>query len=66
MPPVNPDEGPLIISLFDKKLALDFSLFKKKFLIVKGFMRPSCKFQIKRGKRSQNFSKIITLKCGKK
>ena len=66
MPPANPGEGPLITSLFDKKLVLDFSLFKKKFLIVKGFMRPSCKFQIKRGKRSQNFSQIVTLKCSKK
>jgi len=66
MPPVNSEEGPLITSLFDKKLVLDFSLFKKNFLMVKGFMRPSCKFQIKRGKRSQNFSQILTLKCSKK
>ena len=66
MPPANPGESPLITSLFDKKLVLDFSLFKKKFLIVKGFMRPSCKFQIKRGKRSQNFGQLVTLKCSKK
>ena len=66
MPPANLDESPLITSLFDKKLVLDFRLFKKKFLIVKGFLRPSCKFQIKRGKISQNFSQIVTLKCGKK
>ena len=67
MPPANPGECPLITSLFDRKLVLDFSLFKKKFLIVKGFMRPSCKFQIKRGKGSQtNYSQILTLKCRKK
>ncbi len=67
MPPANPGEGPLITSLFDRKFVLDFSLFKKKFLIVKGFMRPSCKFQIKRGKGSQtNYSQILTLKCRKK
>ena len=65
MPPANPGEGPLITSLFDKKLVLDFSLFKKKFLIVKGFMRPSCKFQIKRGKSSQKFSQIVILNCSK-
>jgi len=65
MPPANPGESPLITSLLDKKLFLDFSLFEKKFLIVKGFMRPSCKFQIKRGERSQNFSQIVTLKCSK-
>ena len=66
MPPANPSEGPLIISLFDKNLILDFSLFKTKFLTVKGLMRPSCKFQIKRGKKSQNYSQTVTLKCSKK
>ena len=66
MPSVNPTESSLINSLFDKKSVLDFSLFKKKFLRVKGFMRSDCKFQIRRGKRSQNFSQFITLKCGEK
>ena len=66
MPSVNPTESPLINSLFDKKSVLDFSLFKKKFLRVKGFMRSDCKFQIRRGKRSQNFSQFITLKCSEK
>ena len=66
MPPANPNEGSLITSIFDKKLVMDFSFFKEKFLIVKGFMRPSCKFQIKRGKRSQNFRQIVTLVCSKK
>ena len=66
MPPANPVGGTLVTSLFDNINLLDFRLFKKNFLIVKGYMRSSCKFQIKRGMRSQNYSQIVTLKCSKK
>ncbi len=66
MPSANPNNAPIITSLYDKKLIMDFRFFKKNFLMVKGMMRPDCKFQIKRGKGIQSYHpQPVTLKCGK-
>ena len=65
MPSANPNDGPIITSLYDNKLVMDFRFFKKNFLLVKGLMRPDCKFQIKRGKGVQSYHpQPVTLKCG--
>jgi ABC-type uncharacterized transport system substrate-binding protein len=65
MPSANPNDGPIITSLYDNKLVMDFRFFKKNFLLVKGLMRPNCKFQIKRGKGVQSYHpQPVTLKCG--
>ena len=65
MPSANPKDGPIITSLYDKKLVMDFRFFKKNFLLVNGLMRPNCKFQIKRGKGVQSYHpQPVTLKCG--
>ena len=64
-PSANPSADKVIASLRDKKIFVDFRLFKNNFLLVQGVMYSDCKFRIARGKGAQSgHAQPITLKCG--
>ena len=64
-PPVDPNTGTVIVSLYDQKIVVDFHFFKEDFLLVEGAIDPSCKFRVARGKGAQSgHPQVVTLKCG--
>ena len=64
-PPASPDDGPVVVSLFDPKNVVDFRFVESDFLLVDGEVTPGCKFRIARGKGEQSgHPRPVTLRCG--
>ena len=64
-PPASPNDGSLIVSLFDPKNVVDFRFAESDFLLVHGEVTPGCKFRIARGKGEQSgHPHPVTLRCG--
>ena len=59
-----PAKEPVIVSLFDRKIFVDFSFSDSAFLLVSGEMTPGCKFRIARGEGAQSgHPQPVTLAC---
>ena len=64
-PPADPSEGPMIVSIFDRKNVVDFRFSKSGFLLVDGEVKPGCKFRVARGRGEQSgHPQPVTLRCG--
>ena len=64
-PPADPSKGPVSVSLFDRKNAVDFGFAPSGFLGVMGELKPGCKFRVARGKGEQSgHPRVVTLTCG--
>ena len=64
-PPADPNEAPVIVSLFDRRNEVDFRFGKEDFLRVDGELRADCKFRIARGRGEQSgHPQPVTLRCG--
>ena len=64
-PPPAPNDGSLIVSLFDPKNVVAFRFAESDFLLVDGEVTPGCKFRIARGKGEQSgHPHPVTLRCG--
>ena len=65
VPPGDPSEGPVIVSLFDPDNVVDFQFAKSNFLLVDGEVKEGCKFRVARGKGEQSgHPRPVTLTCG--
>ena len=64
-PPADPREEAVVVSLFDRKNAVDFRFAESDFLRVDGEVTPGCKFRLARGKGEQSgHPRPVTLRCG--
>lgn len=64
-PPADPGEGPVVVSLLDRKNEVDFGFAPSGFLRLMGALKPGCKFRLARGKGEQaGHPRPVTLKCG--
>ena len=64
VPPLDPKNSPVTVSLFDRENFVDFSFPNSDFVLVSGAMGPGCKFSIARGKGAQSgHPRPVTLAC---
>ena len=62
--PLDPTAEPVTVSLFDRKVFVDFSFSDSPFLLVSGEMTPGCKFRVARGTGAQSgHPQPVTLAC---
>ena len=65
MPPASPNDGSVVVSLFDPGNVVDFRFAESGFLLVDGEVTPGCKFRIARGEGEQSgHPRPVTLRCG--
>lgn len=65
IPPADPNDDPVIVSLFDQETVVDFQFLESDFLLVSGAMKVGCKFRITRGAGAQSgHRQPVTLECG--
>ena len=63
-PPLDPQNDPVTVSLFDPENFVDFNFRDSEFLLVSGAMGAGCKFRIARGKGAQSgHPQPVTLAC---
>ena len=64
-PPADPDEGPVVVSLFDGENEVDFQFAESNFLLVDGDLSSGCGFRVARGQGEQSgHPRPVTLTCG--
>ena len=64
-PPADPDEGPVVVSLFDGENEVDFQFAESNFLLADGDLRSGCRFRVARGRGEQSgHPRPVTLTCG--
>ena len=64
VPPLDPKAEPVIVSLFDREIFVNFSFSDSAFLLVSGEMAPGCKFRVARGTGAQSgHPQPVTLAC---
>lgn len=63
-PPLDPNEKPVTVSLFDQDNFVDFNFAESAFLLVSGEMGAGCSFSVARGKGAQSgHPRPVTLAC---
>ena len=63
-PPLDPQNDPVTVSLFDQENFVDFNFRDSDFLLVSGAMAAGCKFRVARGKGAQaGHPRPVTLAC---
>ncbi|MDE0392502.1 MAG: DUF1007 family protein [Rhodospirillales bacterium] len=63
-PPLDPEEEPVTVSLFDRENFVDFNFADSAFLLVSGEMTEGCRFRVARGKGAQfGHPRPVTLAC---
>lgn len=63
-PPLDPQKGPVTVSLFDRENFVDFNFRDSDFLLVSGAMGAGCKFRVARGEGAQSgHPRPVTLAC---
>ena len=64
-PPADPDEGPVVVSMFDREEVVDFQYAESEFLLADGEVKEDCRFWIARGRGEQSgHPRPVTLECG--
>ena len=64
-PPADPDEGPVVVSLFDGENEVDFQFAESNFLLADGDVGSGCRFRVARGRGEQSgHPRAVTLTCG--
>ena len=64
-PPVDPGEGPVVVSLFDGENEVDFRFAESNFLLADGEVKSHCRFRVARGRGEQSgHPRPVTLTCG--
>ena len=64
-PPADPGEGPVVVSMFDRRNEVAFRFAESDFLRVDGETRAGCKFRVARGRGEQSgHPQPVTLECG--
>ena len=65
IPPADPGEEPMTVSLFDRRNEVDFRLAASDFIQVDGAVQAGCKFRVARGSGEQSgHPQPVTLGCG--
>lgn len=63
-PPLDPQNGPVTVSLFDPEHFVDFNFPDSDFLLVSGAMGAGCTFRVARGEGAQSgHPRPVTLAC---
>ena len=63
-PPADPDDGPVVVSLFDRENAVDFQFAESNFLLADGVVKANCRFRIAPGRGEQSgHPRPVTLGC---
>lgn len=64
-PPADPTQAPLVVSLHDPRIVVDFQFVEERFLLVDGAMDSGCKFSIRPGRGAFfGHAQPVTLDCG--
>ena len=64
-PPAELDEGPVVVSVFDRENEVDFRFAESDFVRLDGEVRTGCTFRIARGRGERSgHPRPVTLACG--
>ena len=65
VPPADPGERPVVVSVFDRENEVDFRFAESEFLLADGAVNSGCRFRVARGRGEQSgHPRPVTLTCG--